>query len=235
MAEKKRRRYTLNRKLLHAKVINTECDMLSAYVETMADGLGHEVDRLAKQLESMTKGYDEESAQRTYDHFAEDIIYLTQDFPSILWQSVFLSLYIFFEEEMNGLCRRIRSIVEKKKGITKTKVPQVPGVVLPAQKCLMEFNVRLATKSAVWKRFEAYLGIRNLIVHNRGTLRQDPESDRVRKFISRHRHISLNKNGKFDARERIELTKDFCVAFHKDMRTLVVKTAKAIPKKLLEL
>jgi hypothetical protein len=224
----KKRRCGVNFKYLFKHGVEIECDDLLSFIHTMDSGLKGELKNFESFMDRLTKGMDENRKSETYEQYADDAFGLMDRYPIILWQSVFISLYAFFEQEMNDICRRVRRIANTKH-IAKTRVRISMDVALPGHKCLAEFRVRLAAKSPEWKKFEGYVGVRNLIVHNRGHLRaNDAESERVKTFARYNKHISI------DHHKRIILERQFCVAMVEIMRVLLHKTIAAIPKKIFD-
>jgi len=225
---RKRKYAGVDFKYIFTHGIEIECDDLLSFVQTMAGGLQSEMREFESFLDRVTEGLDETRKNEAIEHYADDAFGVMDRYPRILWQSVFISLYSFFEQEMNGICRRVRREADKK-GIPKTKVPKQTGVTLPAQKCLLEFKIRLAMKSAEWKRMTAYVGVRNLIVHNRGQLRKnDDESERVKQFVRYAKYLTL------DHSNTLVLEREFCVAMIETMRAVLIKTIAAIPNKLFQ-
>src|SRR6187402_1653111 len=88
-------------------VIELECDDLLAFANTMSSGLQSECDRFTSSMDRITAGMDEHKKAETLELYTDDAFGLMDRYPTILWQSVFISLYSFFEQQMTDVCRRI--------------------------------------------------------------------------------------------------------------------------------
>ncbi len=225
---KKKKRLGVNFKWLFRQGVELECDDLLSFIDTMDSGIKGEMHSFGSFLDRLTDGMDDDRKAHVIEQYADDAFGLLDRYPIIVWQSVFISLYSFFEQEMNDICRRVRRMADEK-GIAKTSVAKSKNVVLPGQRCLSQFKVKLATRSRQWKRLIACVAIRNLIVHNRGSLRtNDDESERVKVFVQHARHIKIDNHG------RLVLDRVFCAEMVEAMRTVLLKTIAAIPKRMFE-
>jgi len=202
-----------------------ECDDLRDFIYTMSGGLASEERKFESLIDRITGGMDKDRANDVAQQFADEAFGVYDRYPGALWQSVFISLYAFFEEETNNICRRVRKIAEAKKITAISAV--IPDGVLPAQTCLARFSVRLAVKSAAWTRFLAYKTIRNIVAHNHGKVKVDSDGMRAKAFASRHANIRIDGG-------RITLNSEFCLSVIDDMRVILTKTIKAISQKLFE-
>src|SRR4051794_21466732 len=90
------------------QMLEHECEDLEDFVHTIDAGLKSQVAKFNRRLAKKTKGMSEE--QKTYfiEDYAEDAFGLLERYPRLQWQSVFISLYGFFDLQMNEFCRRLR-------------------------------------------------------------------------------------------------------------------------------
>lgn len=225
MANNRRKYSRLKYKWLYTRTAEAECDNLRDFVYTMSGGMAGEAKKFDSLIERITAGMDEDQANEVAQHYDDEAFGIYDRYPRLLWQSVFISLYAFFEQEMNGICRRVRRVAELK--MLGNVSATIPDDLLPAQKCLTRFGVRLAVKSAGWKRFLAYKAIRNIVVHNHGKVKNDSDGNKAKAFTRRHVNIEIDHNC-------ITLNSGFCFGVIEDMRLILIKTIKSIPQKLFE-
>jgi hypothetical protein len=222
---KKLKYHEVNFKHIYQELVRIECDEVEQFIKTMQSALNREYLTFEEFVKEQLATVPEHRRDEVGEWYAEDADGLRNRYPRILWQVVFVSEYSLFEQQMNGLCRRIRNIA-RSKGIAAATVQASTDTQLPGEKCLRSFGIRLARTSKEWKRFQSLVGVRNLIVHNRGHLRKDDESARVRAFVRRAKHITIDHHNK------LVLSMEFCVKVVELMRRLLAKTVTAIPKKL---
>lgn len=218
--------FAVNIKWLLKHLIESECDDLENFVHTIKSGLESESDRFSQTIDERLQGLDEQKKAEILDWYADEAFGLLDRYPKILWQSVFISFYAFFEHEMNNICKQLRN-----RGAT--KIPKSgaksPGPSLSAEPCLEQFSIDIRGSSKERKRLVAYMGIRNLIVHHRGQLRKkDKESARVRSFVKRQKTVSLNHH------EEILISPDFCLEILATVRTHLVGVLEAIADGLMK-
>lgn len=225
MAKAKLKYARVKYKWLYTHTADVECDDLRDFVYTMSGGIDAEAKKFESLIDRVTAGMEEDRANDVAQQYADEAFGIYERYPRLLWQSVFMSLYAFFDETMNDICRRVRRVAD----IRKITVPKlsVPEPFLSGQPCLARYGIRLAVKSGPWKRFLAYKAIRNVVAHNLGNLKDDPNSKTVRAFARRHANITIERG-------RIILNSAFCLAVVEDMRLLLTKTIKSIPNKLFE-
>jgi hypothetical protein len=221
----KRRGYRIKFKSLYTHTVEVECDDLRDFICTVARGLDTEAKSFESEIGRITEGMDDGLANEIAQQWADDAFGIFDRYPKLLWQSVFISLYAFFEEQMTSICRRVRKVA-KAKNLCSSNVA-VPSDSLPAQECLTRFRVRLAVKSAAWRRLLAYKSIRNIVAHNHGNVRSDNNGMKAKSFARRHANIKIE-------RDRITLNSEFCLTVVDDMQSILTKTIKAIPTTLFE-
>ena len=68
----------------------------------MSSGLASEAKKFESLIDRITAGMDEDRANEVAQQYADEAFGVYDRYPRVLWQSVFISLYAFFEEEMNN-------------------------------------------------------------------------------------------------------------------------------------
>lgn len=226
MAEK-RRRVGIDFKNLFLHGVESECEDLQQFIETMQSAIARKQKDFDSFVSRKAKGLSDEARDEVYDWYSDEAGQVYSTFPQLLWNAVFTSLFGYFEQEMNSYCRRIRSFA-KSKNIPLVAIPTGQDQLVPGQKCLQSCGIRLPLKSREWKKFQIYVPIRNLIVHNHALLRpNDDNADQVRAFIAKENSITISRFG------HVVLNKEFCEEALNVIRKILTRTLTAIPGKLL--
>lgn len=102
MAKKRHKYARVKYKWLYTHAAEVECDDLRDFVYTMSSGIAGEVKKFESLIDRITAGMDVDRANDVAQQYDEEAFGVYDRYPRLLWQSSFISLYAFFEEEMNG-------------------------------------------------------------------------------------------------------------------------------------
>lgn len=219
------RRYVTAIKPIYRTLIGFECERLEQFIDEMRLALRSKYTSFEKFAMQQIEDAPEERRDEIAEWYAEDAHNLAEEYPRLLWQGVFISLYALFEQQMNQICHRIRAIAKQRKKSLRSAAPI--GNVIPGEACLRKCGVRLSRSSTEWKQFSRLVAIRNIIAHNHGKLRNGEDSKHVRRHVRRMQNISIDDHG------QLILSGEFCLEVAKLIRAILFKTIEKIPEKLL--
>lgn len=221
----KGRRLGINRKRLYEQLVDMRWSQLEQYVDTMASALAREQKQFDNFIERQLQTLPDERHHEISEWYAEDFQNLSEEYPRFLWQGVFLTIYTLFEKQMNEFCSRMRRIADKK-GLQPKRIPKDDAPQIPAVQCLRRLGLRLPIKSTPWKTMRRLTALRNCIVHNDGHRRDGDGWELVRLLARGNRSIQIIDG-------HVLFGKEFCRDALHLMRTVLLKTVSAVPRKLL--
>lgn len=166
-------------------------DQIRAYLENTQDMISRHEKKINKKYKKYKKWYQEQEYNfempDAFDIVEEEII-ISSEFPNILNQSIYLTVYSTFENDFFILCEACQKIEDLKIG---PRDINGQNYLEKCRKyCSKVLNINFDSMNEKWAEIRKYQLIRNSIVHNNGTIKS-PDKDLL-EFIE-------NSNGiKFD-------------------------------------
>ena len=204
-------------------MVREEMEMHLRHIEACQEEIEWMLDAESRRLEARLRdeaaGMDDDAREQLYDWHQDTHWELTELFPQIIRNSIFVMSYSFLEYGLFRLCMILNQIrptgiqVEDLRG---RPIEQAQAYLTKAQ------GIAFPADAVQWRRIQRYRELRNVIVHRNGRLHPEPKDQEVRRFIGENpnfaaidRHVvSLRPAGCRDA-----------IASIRDVLRLVFNTA----------
>jgi hypothetical protein len=181
-----------------ARLIDYSFGKLESYVSTIQSALNRERDHFTSWLNSKLAGLGDDDANVRAELYAEDFEQLSTTFPEIARRSAFLMIYSTFENWLLVLCWRIQKIEKQAFG------PQdLKGEFSGAESYLLRLACVKMRKTQGWEKIDVLRKIRNMLVHQGGSVRQG--DTKFRDLVNRTIGVAL------DNQDMVTLTAEFCL------------------------
>lgn len=164
-------------------------------------------EKTLKEAEKM----DEEEKSHFYDYMSEEHWRLHDVFPSLHWNSTFITAYGLFEYHLNAICMILQN--KSKCGI---KVSVIKGKGIERSKIYLSsiWNLQIFFSSKDWSKIKDYALVRNSLAHNSGELKLDKDGPKNHKKISEllkiHDAVEIDEDGDCGI-SRIKLKPSFVI------------------------
>ena len=200
-----------------------EVEAIRDYIETVDSAFkGRSKDfeawaskRAAKLPEHAKGGFYEDEAQTAFN--------LTRHFPEFAWETTFVAIYSFLENEMLGIARivgrRLRIRLDpddlRDKGIHAAKkyLEDLCGIAFPEGK-------------HPWQEALHYNRVRNAIVHSGGRLKRAKHLTKIQNYLQGKKSLTI------DSFNRLELSKEFCLEVLDNVEALLDDLFKLARKRV---
>ncbi|MHA1613443.1 MAG: hypothetical protein ACTSYJ_01285 [Candidatus Thorarchaeota archaeon] len=166
--------------LARMEMIEFEIDSLRRYISELSKALNTSTEEFASYVETYANELSEEERDDWYDWNSDKHWDLTEKFPKLLNNSLFVTIYSCMESNVYGLSKRFEKSTPhnielkdlKGKGIKlyQTYLKKVQGVDFP-------------DTSSAWNRIKLFQKVRNFIVHSNGKLDSSKNDDRNAKIV----------------------------------------------------
>ncbi|MDC7996370.1 hypothetical protein [Altibacter sp. HG106] len=163
-------------------------DPIKAYLESTQEMILQQEKKLSEKYDKWHKEHGKNPEMPdAYDIYEMEILN-SSEFPNILNQSVYLTIYSTFENEFFKMCEWCRKIENLRIGAKDIKEQNYIG---QCRKYIIKvLNVNLDSLNEKWAEIRKYQLIRNSIAHNNGILKS-PKEDILR-FIENSNGISFD-------------------------------------------
>jgi hypothetical protein len=163
-------------------------DQIRAYLENSQDMISRQEKKINKKYKKWCQEHEYNPEMPNAFDIVEEEIIISSEFPNILNQSIYLTVYSTFENEFFTLCEACQEIENLKIGPKDVKGRNY--LEKCRQYCTKFLNINFDSLNEKWVEIRKYQLIRNSIAHNNGTIKS-PKKD-ILEFIE-------NSNGiKFD-------------------------------------
>ena len=163
-------------------------DQIRAYLENSQDMISRQEKKINKKYKKWYQEHEYNPEMPNAFDIVEEEIIISSEFPNILNQSIYLTVYSTFENEFFTLCEACQEIENLKIGPKDVKGQNY--LEKCRQYCTKFLNINFDSLNEKWVEIRKYQLIRNSIAHNNGTIKS-PKKD-ILEFIE-------NSNGiKFD-------------------------------------
>lgn len=165
-----------------------EFDQIRAYLENSQDMISRQEKKINKKYKKWYQEHEHNPEMPDAFDIVEEEIIISSEFPNILNQSIYLTVYSTFENDFFTLCEACQEIEDLKIGPRDIKGQNY--LEKCRKYCTKFLNIDLNSLNEKWVEIRKYQLIRNSIAHNNGTIKS-PDKDLL-EFIE-------NSNGiKFD-------------------------------------
>ena len=166
-----------------------ETRQLREYSVTLEGLLQHEVDKLKRRTDSEAASMSQSEKEELYEFFYDQHLELSETYPSILRESLFISSYSIIESFSFKVCAYIKDLKE-----IELNVKDLRGDDL--QQCYT-YLTKVAQLTSLknnkeYGQLQFLNSIRNALVHNQGTLKE-PEG--LKTQLKQWPAISLDEFG----------------------------------------
>lgn len=186
--------------------------------ETLEDNQLRFKEKELKEAEKL----DEKEKSYFYDYMSDDRWRLHNVFPSLHWNSTFITAYGLFEYHLNAICMILQN--RSKCGI---KMSIIGGKGIERSKIYLSsiWNLRKFFSGKDWSKIKDYALVRNSLTHNSGELKLDKDGPKNHKKISK-----LLKT-----HDAVEIDVDYGIGRIKLKPSLVIDSIKMYKKFLMNL
>ncbi|MEO2223209.1 hypothetical protein [Priestia megaterium] len=159
--------------------------------------------------EDGAKKVQEEEEEDYWDFYLDDVIQYSKDFPRIMRNSLFVSIYTFLEDKIVELCVPNESTLLKLSDIKGQGIEQAS---LYLKKVLL---LDFPDNSKEWHYIRKANLIRNCIVHSNGVISKSRSKDKLVKAIDEMSFVTKDHNG------HINLESQFCLEFLENVHSFL--------------
>lgn len=167
------------------------------YAHYIEESLRKEV----RVYEDMANDLDEEEKEAFWDHYIDEVSKYYQEFPQIMRNSLFVSIYTFLEDKLIELCVPNDETTLKLSDINGKGIQQAS---IYLKKVL---RINFPDHSKEWHFIKNSNLIRNCIVHNNGDISKSSNEKKLRNIIKDMSNVTI------DNKDYIILDNKFCDNF----------------------
>jgi hypothetical protein len=150
-------------------------------------------------------------------------------FLEVLWESLFISIYSFFEYELFRLCKKFEQEYENS-----IKIKEIRGYIFNQAPIYLKKIVKIdfPDKCTEWEKIGVYKIVRNSIVHRQGRLSDSQKNkNRIEKFIKDNPSLLIELD---ESNNNIKISKETLFDFIETLREFFEKLYTNIPEKVLD-
>lgn len=142
--------------------ITLNLDSYQSYLNRIPYYLNTEQVKLEKQLEIEVENLTQEDAERHFEYNYEDEMHLLKNFHNTFYESLYITLYSFFEKELYKICKRLQNT-----NTHKIKVNNLAGNGIDKYSLFLSalYDIEISQFNS-WDELKKHQKIRNYIVHN---------------------------------------------------------------------
>ncbi|HVS37476.1 MAG TPA: hypothetical protein VMS17_18075 [Gemmataceae bacterium] len=182
--------------------IRSEIGRIRDYVETIAWALKQESQTFDAHVAKRAAKLPEHAVAGLYEDAYETASNLADRFPAFAWQTTFVAIYSFLEDEMLGLARLVSRLLDITPAPKKQKYK---GIFLAQQHLQFDCAIAFPDGSPHWLQAQDYNRIRNAIVHRRGRIGGWKYEEAIRQYTHGKDSVSI------DDFYRLQLSEAFCL------------------------
>ena len=215
------------------KLIEGQLNDLSNYVETLESARKQEEKHLEDLLSRVTAGMDQEEASMVVgDWYADDIGWVQEAVPRLLWYGAFVSVICYFEYEMLQLSRRD---LREQKGKFPSGLKKEHKQLRYTDDAVAYWKARgisFPESGKAWQEIGELRKVRNQIVHEGGLLDVKSRSKSIKAYVAlrrrgRKKSVSIKADG-FSG-ESLVLSADFCREAVETIKKFFEDLVKVLP------
>lgn len=172
-------------------------DEMERYRDSVEDFLDSEADEIREKAQQAVDSAPDQTADEIADIHRYRIEQMEEVFPSLLRESVFVTLYALLESELNQLC-----YLFDKHANHAMELEDVSGSgIFRAKKYLIKVaGMDFPSRNPDWGDIRNYNRIRNCIMHSQGSIRE--ASNKLNNYIYNHSELSTDDHGNIEMKKR---------------------------------
>jgi hypothetical protein len=195
-------------------LMRNEICWIDYYIATVASAFNRELKEFDAVVARWAAKVPEDLKGAFYEHASgsEPARNLTQRFPEFAWQTTFVAIYSFLEDEMLGICR----VVGERLGIKLDPNDLRDEGIRAAKKYLEDrCGIPFPGESHPWQEALHYNRLRNAIVHVRGYVNRSKKAETIRRYVQGNESVAIDN---FD---RLQLSQEFCLEVLENVKLLL--------------
>ena len=199
--------------------IQLDLENLRMYALELSQILDSHTKVIVAEVEAKAKKMSKESRDEWYEWNEDAHWQLSDVFPSIMQDSLFVTTYSYLESALASIVKKLANDNPKP-----VKLQELRGDGLQLFKTYLNKvqEIDFPDNSSEWQRISTYRRIRNFIVHNDRKLEDSKNADIVRQFSSQYPQlVSINRFNKISITK--ECNTDFIDRVEKFFSTLLDK------------
>jgi hypothetical protein len=191
-----------------------ELEQFRNYAEYIESSLRKEV----KSYEDRAEGLMPEEEEEFWDCYIDEVAPYSQDFPKIMRNSLFVSIYTFLEDKIVELCVPSED--------TLLKLSDIKGQGIEQASIYLKKVLRIdfPDNSKEWHYIKKANLIRNCIVHSRGDVSKSRNEAKIRNAVQDMQSVSIDKMG------YIKLDEELCEDFIENVDSFLQQLYDAVCK-----
>ncbi|GGJ77960.1 hypothetical protein [Virgibacillus salexigens] len=208
------KKYISNWHDLTISFFQSEIEAFIEYEEYIESNFKRKLDYFDKEYKKVS----EELKEAFIDHYMDDIILYRDEFPSILRESLLMSIYSFFENKLTELCDQ-----EKMKEFAGSYIKKASTYIK------REMKIDFPDEGKEWIYINNINEIRNCLVHYGGETSRIDNKEELKKLhnaISKVDHVSIGRSPD----KRIKLEEGVCKDLLTAIESIITQTYKNMTK-----
>jgi|GEM_PF-5701545 len=199
--------------------------LFEKYVQTVGKALQDEARRLPQRVKkelAKLEGEEKFEREQFYQIHADD---LKSEFPSILYETLYIGIHARFEQELVTFCDKIQDIRGYKISVEDFGRNDIIG------NCHKYYtkvaDIPFPNSGTEWNVIKKLRTIRNKIVHERGRLvrkgaEESEEAKELQKFV-------VDKKGTVSKSKYVHVTEEFCLFTISVLKAFLTKIGEVTP------
>jgi len=167
-----------------------EIEYLRDYEIFIEKFLQEKIEEFNTSVNKRAMGMEGEEKEQFLEWNSEEYFELSEELPTRLRGSIFITTMSLFEFRLNDLCGSLQAFKKEKLSLN-----DVAGKgIYRAKKYLNKvFEINFPNNPSLWETIDIYQTIRNALVHNEGFVTQDV--DKIQKYIEKSKVFSFQLRG----------------------------------------
>jgi len=185
----------------HEWIMHFGTEQLDKYIKHFEDVFSSLQLSFEKEMNEYAKKLPEEERSDWYEWNSDKYSELNHEFPRIHNNSLFVTIYSYYEAQIKSLCTFFENITESK---LKCNHLSGRGIKKYCKYLKLMHDVEFPDNTAEWQAVNLYRVIRNCIVHDQGKLDSDKNADQIKLFAKNNADLI-----KIDHRNRLTIQFSF--------------------------
>jgi hypothetical protein len=191
--------------------LGTEVGFIRDYLESMASAFDTAFEAFDSKVAEEAAKLPEDMRHDLYEDESMTAFNLKEHFPAFSWQTTFVSIYSFLEDEMLALAAMLGRHI----GIKLSPDDLRHNGIFAAKVYLTDLcGIAFPDGKHPWQEILHYNPIRNVIVHSRGRIWRSKKAKAIRKYAEGKQSITTEN-------DRVQLSKEFCLEVLGNVRSLL--------------
>ena len=163
----------------HEWIMHFNTDQLDKYIKHFEEVFSSMQASFEKEMDEFAGKLPEEERGDWYEWNSDKHSELNHEFPRIHNNSLFVTIYSYYEAQIKSLCTFFENITDAK---LKCNHLNGKGIKKYCQYLKLMHDVSFPDDTTEWQDVNLYRTIRNCIVHTQGKLGSNKNAEQVKKF-----------------------------------------------------